>query len=155
MTDDAPKRPPAKRARQPSRPRLDAVIRHIKSGSYDDDMGMLQGAIADRQRIRQEAVAKLVQQTFGEDYVIAPKDATPAKEKPNPFLERAAMGSPERLAPEELAAAEQAALAREAELAQSMGDGLPEDPESGDIESRSPVIGSVPRDGDGTAERQE
>jgi hypothetical protein len=53
-----------------SRPRLDAVIRHIKAGSYDDDMGMLKGAIDDRNRVRQQAVLGMVKEVFGDEYVV-------------------------------------------------------------------------------------
>jgi len=134
MADD--QKPKTKRTRAPARPRLDAVIRHIKAGSYDEDMSQLQGAIADRQRIRQEAVAKLVEQTFGDGYVIAPKD----QPKMMPSAPQAG-GQP---VDPEWAAAEEAARRREAELA-AQADPLPEDPESADIESRSPMIGSVER----------
>ena len=63
-------------------------------------------------------MVKLVEQTFGEGYVVAPKEA-----KTNPFIERQRA----RQQDPELAAAEQAALAREAELAKELGDGLPDD----------------------------
>lgn len=118
-----------------ARPKIDAVIRHIKAGSYDDDMSQLQGAIADRQQIRQERVAQLVEETFGEGYVVAPKGGRLQGGVGSAFASNA-----------ELVAAEAAARAREAELAKELSDGLPDDKESSDIESRSPVIGSVPRD---------
>jgi hypothetical protein len=118
-----------------SRPRLDAIIRHIKAGSYDDDMGQLQGAITDRQRIRQEAVLGMVKEVFGEDaYVDDPKNH-PKTSPPSPGLD--------------IEAAERQALANEERLRQealseggSAADPLSGDDEAG-IESRSPVIGSI------------
>lgn len=122
-----------------SRPRLDAIIRHIKAGSYDDDMSQLKGAIDDRQRVRQQAVLAMVKETFGEDYVVAP----PTTPNPAP-TRRPRPGGP--IDPE-LAAAEERALAEEESLRQESGvsDPLGDDPEAG-IESRSPVIGSIDYD---------
>lgn len=134
---DPPQGKPAP-TRRAGRPRIDAVIRHIKAGSYDDDMGMLQGAIADRQQKLQEAVIALVKKTFGDDYAVVPPSpgnptlarpgSTPQGERQNPFVKQA----------------EEAALKREAELRAEAGDALgDDDPDNPDIESRSPVIGSV------------
>ena len=122
--------PPVKKQQ---RPRLDAIIRHIKAGSYDDDMSQLQGAIADRQRIRQEAVLGLVSEVFGEGFTVQQQNS--AQERKNPFVERAAA---ERL-PNEV-------LPGESPHVQSpTGDGLPDDEEDlgPDYESRSPIIGSI------------
>jgi hypothetical protein len=104
-----------------SRPRIDAVIRHIKAGSYDDDMGMLQGAIADRQRQRQEAVMGLVKQVFGDNYSVVPPQPRPT-------------------APVQMHESE--VLPGESPHVQPIaGD---EDAELGaDYESRSPVFGSI------------
>lgn len=112
-----------------SRPRIDAVIRHIKAGSYDDDMGMLQGAIADRQRQRQEAVMGLVKQVFGNDYSVVPPQSRPT----GPVQKH-----------------EYEVLPGESPHVQPItGD---EDAELGaDYESRSPVFGSI----DASAQSQE
>jgi hypothetical protein len=130
--------PPAKKT---SRPRLDAVIRHIKDGSYDDDMSQLKGAIEDRQRHRQDAVANMVKQVFGDDYEVVPSVQAPLR--PSPFANtRPRPGGP---VDPDLKAAEQAALEAEKRLAEELGatpDPLGDDPEEG-IESRSPLIGSI------------
>lgn len=123
------------------RPKLDAVIRHIKSGSYDDEIGQLSGAIADRQRTRQEALLGQVKQVFGDEYIVAPKI-----DKKNPFLETAkrareiAEGIP--VGEAEWAEAARQAEAEEAALRDQLGDAT-EGGNDPDIESRSPQIGSV------------
>lgn len=114
------------------RPRIDAICRHIKAGSYDDDMSQLQGAIVDRQRIRQEAVLGLVKEVFGEEYVV---EQPKAKERKNPFL-------PKSKDPD-LADAERRAAEQEEQLRKdAVGDGSDEEIDS-DYESRSPIIGSI------------
>jgi hypothetical protein len=125
-------------AKKQSRPRLDAVIRHIKAGSYDEDMSQLKGAIADRDRILQERVVAMVKQTFGEDYVVT-------KPTPNPTLpaRRPRPGGP---VDPELAEAEARARADEERLRKEAGiveDPLGDDDEDADIESRSPIIGAI------------
>jgi hypothetical protein len=129
-----------KKTRKTARPRLDAVVRHIKIGSYDEEMSRLTEAISERQKVRQEAVLKMVREAFGEQASVRTGPSLPnpplRPEKPNPFLK----GQEED---PELVAAQQAALEREKELEQEAG-GLPEDPDDDpNIESRSPAIGSI------------
>jgi len=135
MTEQKGRKP-----RKEQRPRLDAVIKHIKQGSYDDDMSQLKGAIDDRQKKRQEAVLGLVKETFGDDYVV-----TSHQEQ---FLLKQTVDQPRSIpaafmtpAQKELEAAE--AAARQAE--EALRDSLGEDPDSPEIESRSPQIGHVER----------
>jgi hypothetical protein len=116
------------------RPRIDAVIRHIRLGSYDDEMGQLQGAIADRQQIRQKAVMDLVKEVYGHDFTVATATEEielPATERPNPFLppDKGAELDPE------WKEAEARARAEEERLQSQLG---------GDYESRSPIIGAIP-----------
>lgn len=131
----AAKSPAHAKPKTASRPRIDAVIRHIKAGNYDDDMSMLQGAIADRQRKRQEAVLGLVRETFGEDFVVAPRDAPRTIA---PIVQPT--DGPDEI---DWKAAEEAARANEQALAKdALG---PTDDDLGpDHESRSPLIGSIP-----------
>ena len=122
------------------RPRLDAVIRHIKAGSYDGDWGQLQGAMADRQRVRQEAIMGMVKEVFGPNHTIAPILPNPL---PPGTAPRPRPGGP--IDPE-LAAAEARARAEEALRAEEAGDVTPDplgDDEEAGIESRSPMIGSI------------
>lgn len=122
--------PPVKKQQ---RPRLDAIIRHIKAGSYDEDMSQLQGAIADRQRIRQEAVLGLVSEVFGEGFTVQQQNAGQAERK-NPFVERQQRAHPNEVLPGE-----------SPHVQDPTGGGPPEDDEDlgPDYESRSPVIGSI------------
>lgn len=52
------------------RPRIDAVIRAIKEGSYDDKLNDLEDAIESRNDHRKEQVMKMVKRVYGEDYVV-------------------------------------------------------------------------------------
>lgn len=136
MSDDQKKKTTTRKS---ARPRLDAIVRHIVSGSYDDEIEKIQSAIDRRNQARQEAVLKTVKQVFGKDAEVRPgttHNVLSARTRPNPFLKKGEG--------DELAAAEQAALEREKELAAAGGDPLGDDAEDDpDIESRSPIIGSV------------
>ena len=131
-----PKTPaaPKKQPRQ-NRPRVDAVIRHIEQGSYDDHIGDLLAAIETRRAARQEAVLAQVKQVYGEDYTVVPEGqpySSTGKARPNPFIE------PKPLAPEdqkEWEEAERRARAQEEALKQ-------EDFGADDV-SNSPLIGSI------------
>jgi len=52
------------------RPRIDAVIRAIKDGKYDDRIQDIQDAIDTRQDARKEQVAKMVELVYGPDYIV-------------------------------------------------------------------------------------
>lgn len=52
------------------RPRIDAVIRAIKDGSYDDKLDELEKAIDSRNDFRKEEIMKMVKKVYGEDYVV-------------------------------------------------------------------------------------
>ena len=136
---DKPDAPPKKtRQRASSRPRLDAIVRAIKDGKYDDDMGVLMGAIQDRQRKRQEAVLALVHDTFGEDFIVQQKRANPgARGIPNGdvVLEAQAPETPEGWV-DTTADATSAAATTTTKVEQTV-EGEDED----GIESRSPIIG--------------
>lgn len=125
-------------AAQKSRPRLDAIIRHIKAGSYDDDMSQLMGAIKDRQRVRQEAVLGLVHEVFGEEFVVAPNSGGLSAQAGARYREHERAG----LDPELAEAERRARLEEERLRAETEGD-RGDDEEGADIESRSPIIGSV------------
>ena len=86
------KNPKAAKTRAEHRPRIDAIMRAIREGKYDDELNQLLGAIQDRNTKRQEAVLGLVRETFGEDFVVAPARQTrpvapaavPVAEEPPP-----------------------------------------------------------------------
>jgi hypothetical protein len=65
MADSKPKR-------RESRPRLDAIMRHIKAGSFDGDLNSIVGAVQDRRMKLQEAVLAQVHEVFGPEYVVTP-----------------------------------------------------------------------------------
>jgi hypothetical protein len=141
-----------------ARPRIDAIVRHIKAGSFDEEIGQIQSAIDERNKARQDAVLKTVREVFGKkaNIVIEEPDpetgevkAEPAIARPKPRAKTAARkrpgGSPAPELPPELKAAEEEALRREKELEAEMASAAgtePEDPEDG-IVSNSPIIGSV------------
>ena len=114
------------------RPKIDAVLRHIRSGSYDAEIGQLQGAISDRQRLRQDALLAQVKTVFGTDYEVQPKR--------NPFIERARAQEPQ--GPEWEQAAQRAQEEEKARV-DALGDDADAEALGADYESRSPLIGSV------------
>jgi hypothetical protein len=127
-----PKKAPAKPKRASSRPRIDAICRHILAGSYDDEIPMLLGAIESRQNKRKEAVAELVKQVYGADFDVKPKA--------NPFVERAqarAAATAERQPGEILPGESPHVLDPNSAAAD---EALERDP---DYESRSPTFGSI------------
>lgn len=129
-----------KKTRKAARPRLDAIVRHVVAGSYDEDLDKLQSAIDRRNQKLQHDLMERVNKVFGKHARVVVDEQSvpePPQGRVNPFLKGKTQDP-------ELAAAEQAALDRERELAAEAGDVLPDDGEdSPDIESRSPVIGSV------------
>lgn len=138
-----------KKTRKAARPRLDAIVRHIVAGSYDDDLDKLQSAIDRRNQKLQGDLLERVKKVFGKDATVQTEPAPgnpmprvsplkPSERGVNPFLK----DKPDDEDPE-LKAAQEAALAREAELAAEAGDALGTDDDEAGIESRSPVIGSV------------
>lgn len=52
------------------RPRLDAVIRSIKDGKYDEELIEISSAINERIENRKQAVMELVKKTFGENATV-------------------------------------------------------------------------------------
>jgi hypothetical protein len=62
-----------------NRPRLDAVIRAIRDGKYDSELGQIKGAIEDRNKVRQEAALEMVKEVYGEEFTVIPN----AKSNPN------------------------------------------------------------------------
>jgi hypothetical protein len=137
-------------AKRPQRPRIDAIVGHIKKGSYDDDLSVIQTAINERNEIRKNVVRKLVEEVYGEGYDVVPQGAASA----NPFIRRAQERESAEIqsgvrAPGEVLPGEsphvldpnspegQAALSGAGDEA----DRLDADP---DFESHSPLIGGLP-----------
>jgi hypothetical protein len=50
-----------------NRPRIDAILRAIREGKYDDKMTEIQNAISDRQKIRRDALMAEIQEVWGEN----------------------------------------------------------------------------------------
>jgi hypothetical protein len=150
--------------KKPARPRIDAIVRHIKAGSFDEEISQIQDAINERNKSRQDAVLRTVREVFGrkanvvidtgEDQGPVPIDelsleqraAAKAKPKLKPGARRARPGAKPagvQELPPELAEAEAAALRRERELeAEAAGTEEPADEEA-NIISNSPVIGAI------------
>lgn len=133
---------PKKKSRKPSRPRLDTVKRAILSGDYDDVLWELKGAIEERNQRRQAGVMKLVEQVFGDGYVVAPKIV-----KDNPFL--ADNEKPRKRPGSAFERQEGEVLPGESPHVQMVTDPLGDDDDGEtdpDYESRSPIIGAVEDD---------
>lgn len=126
------------------RPRLDAVIRSIKEGKYDEELAEISQAINARIEQRKEAVMELVKQTFGESAVVQDagklEKATRSKPKENTsslnvtrhgeapeFDPEATLVDPH---PDEVIAAEKP----------------PQEGLTGEWESRSPQFGSIDKE---------
>jgi hypothetical protein len=62
------------------RPRIDAIVRNIAEGKYDEELVQIANAIADRTEQRKEAVLKTVREVFGDGHKIVPSE----KGKPKP-----------------------------------------------------------------------
>ena len=130
---DQPKKSPRQH-----RPRVDAVIRHIQSGSYDAEIGDLLAAIESRRSARQQAVLDQVKQVYGDDFTVVPQRAqVPGHARPNPFVTPppTTTGSFDVTTPEEWQDAERRAREQEEALKS-------EDFGADDV-SNSPLIGSI------------
>lgn len=127
-----PRKKTSSKTRKEHRPRVDAIVRHIKAGSYDDEISQIRGAIDDRMRAKQEAVLGLVKEAFGDDFVVQPA------QRWTPIIGQQGALQPSSEWEEAARAAEQ----QEQQLRDQLGeDDLPDaDP---DYESRSPIIGSI------------
>lgn len=146
--DDKPARRqrPGSGARKPPVPDVMRVVEAISNGEYDNKIGIIQGALDDRKALKQEEVAKMVKEVFGDEYVVT-------KPQPNP-VPPAAVAQPQPLPfPDDPSAAP---TAPPAPAADGIGSALLDD-ESG-IESRGarfdiPPGGDVPSVGLGGDEQ--
>lgn len=129
----APRKTPAQK-RAEHRPRIDAVLRAIKEGKYDDEMNILLGALQDRRSKRQEAVMALVHETFGDDYAVVPRGQRAS-------VTRALHEPP----PEGWEDTTAKVAVQEGEVVSSEGPSatMTIEGEEDGIESRSPIIGPV------------
>lgn len=124
------------------RPRIDAVLRHIEAGSYDDEIDRILAAVEKRREDRQQAVLKMVKQVYGEDFDVARNSQPltfnqPTTHRPNPFMAGPEMHLTDSgtSTTEEWIEAEKRAKAEEEAL---RAEGLTDD----DV-SNSPIIGSI------------
>src|SRR4051812_1014693 len=116
-----------------ARPRIDAIVRHIRAGSFDEEISQIQGAIDARNKDRQDAVLKTVREVFGKKASVVidtgdeaptpvdeltPEQRVAAKAKPKVAARKRPGSKPAEVQelPPELAEAEAAALRREKEL---------------------------------------
>lgn len=117
------------------RPRLDAIIRSISEGKYDDELSEILGAIQKRNNERKEKVMAMVNEVFGDDYKIVPeghKMTKPEKEHIEVIKHRSPKWKPALDAmvegdPDDVIAAEKP----------------PESGLTGEFESRSPQFGAI------------
>ena len=126
------------------RPRLDAVIRAIKEGKYDEELVEISKAINDRIEDRKRAVMELVKQTFGEDAVVqdAGKLVQKVARKPKQETENTSglnvtkHGEPSDFDPD-------AVLVDPAPGEVIAAEKPPQEGLTGEYESRSPQFGSI------------
>ncbi len=59
------------------RPRIDAIVRSIEEGKYDEELVQIADAIANRTEQRKQAVLKTVREVFGDDHKVVPAKSEP------------------------------------------------------------------------------
>lgn len=91
----------AKPGRKPSTPNLENVIAAIGRGDYDSDFLKLSDAIKSRNHVREDAVLKLVRETYGDNanIVMGEGEVVDSTPKANPFLNKSKAGEPVKLPP--------------------------------------------------------
>lgn len=117
------------------RPRLDAMLRAIEEGRYDDDLPKIVDAIAKRNDIRKEAVMKMVSEVFGDNAKIVPEgkaSTQPAKDHLNVV---------KHSRPEWAPAVDQ--MMDDTGEDPVAAEKPPEGPLTGEYESRSPQFGAI------------
>lgn len=117
------------------RPRLDAMLRSIEEGRYDDDLSKITEAIDKRNEVRKEAVLRMVSEVFGEDHKIVPEgkaNTQPAKDHLNVVKHSRPDWGP---AVDEM----MEDPTDEPVIAEKTPDG----PLTGEFESRSPTFGAI------------
>lgn len=124
------------------RPRLDAVIRAIEEGKYDDELLQISESIEKRTEALREKVMELVKRTFGEEAVVKTKAEKPvapvSKPKPKDTLNVVKH-------PADMTAFED--LTKQADQNPSeepiVPEKTPDDGLTGEYESRSPQFGAI------------
>lgn len=120
------------------RPRLDAMIRAIEEGKYDDDLPEIMKAIEKRTEMRKDAVLKMVSDVFGEGYDLVPKNkklSEPARDHLNVIKHSRPEWAP--AVDEVLESSDEQPITAEK---------TPEGPLTGEFESRSPQFGAIDPD---------
>lgn len=129
------------------RPRLDAMLRAIEEGRYDDDLAKITQAINQRNETRKEAVLKMVSEVFGEDHSIVPKGKAttqPAKDHLNVV---------KHSRPEWAPAVDE--MLGDPDDDPVVAEKTPDGPLTGEFESRSPTFGAIEDDEEVKDERDE
>ena len=119
------------------RPRLDAMLRAIEEGRYDDDLSKITEAINKRNELRKEAVMKMVSEVFGEDAKIVPKGQ--AKKITQPAKDHLDVVKHSR--PDWAPAVDQ--VMEDPTDEPIVAEKPPEGPLTGEFESRSPKFGAI------------
>lgn len=124
------------------RPRLDAVIRAIEDGKYDDELLLISESIEKRTETLRQKVMELVKKTFGDEATISTaKTKAPASApKPKPKDTLNVVKHPANMtAFEDLVEAPKENPSEEPVVAEKP----PEAPLVGEFESRSPQFGAI------------
>jgi hypothetical protein len=91
-----------KRGRPPSKPNLDAFLKAIADGTFDDDLARIQGVCKNRDDVLKQQVLDLVHEVFGPDAQVQiprvgeeRRPRGPQTMKKNPFLEKSKAETPQ------------------------------------------------------------
>ena len=133
------------------RPRLDAMIRAIEEGKYDEELDQIVGAVNKRVDIRKQEVLKMVRQVFGEnakinestgdspsEFMKRTQSVEDHKEKLN-IIKSGKWKPSEEIRTDEMPALDDPVNPDEVISAEKPGD----QPLTGEFESRSPQFGSI------------
>lgn len=121
------------------RPRIDAIIRSISEGKYDEELVQIANAIADRTEQRKEAVLKTVREVFGDGHKIVPSK----NEKPKYEIDIVKVGS-EKPAP--VWGGDDPTVIDPDPGSVIAAEKSPESGLTADFESRSPTFGAIEDD---------
>lgn len=118
------------------RPRIDAIVRNIAEGKYDEELVQIANAIADRTEQRKEAVLKTVREVFGDGHKIVPSN----NEKPKYEIDIVQIGSEK---PVPVWGASDPTVVDPEPGSVIAAEKPPESGLTGEFESRSPTFGAI------------
>lgn len=126
------------------RPRLDAVLRSILDGKYDNELLEIAAAIKQRQNERKRAVMEMVSEVFGDEVKIVPTNQSAPAPPPPPAKKASTEGLNVTKHAPALEGADDVQVDADVDMSQPIIAEKPaEAPLTGEFESRSPQFGSL------------